>query len=553
MAEDRSWVNTILLWGNRFNLGLPQTEDGLRGLKSIDCSNRDMTYIPDEIYYLENLTSMDLRYNQLTSIPTSIKYLTNLTGLYLYSNQLTSIPIELIYLTKLTSFYFDRDSNQIGLLKEIFAKWKEERTQISSLEQELASYKAKTSLLETENSQLKNENQDITDRLNLYSDFSKSKFNTFNILPVNRSYPLVLEFIYDILNKIDFVSNKFINEINVATQIQSKFKDISNKLLLFNNGISKIIENTDFSFSDLRKQLIGLKEEVESQILIVENSYFTKLSQFQSSTYFDFKLFAEVIESSYNKKVAKLENFAILSSEYQNIEKFIKDLISENDIFTTTKKVKFLENAIDESIDEVRANEIIDEWQEIRNQYDENSAKFLQLYLDNKIDSNLLFAILNAITKHRDLIGDFYETNRVSLVHKNYMYAKYKLLETSDLNLEIYPILKQLEQEIFSVLSEKQNKLPKSSNNNQIDQRNIIIVLDDNRKNFLSNNISTFGSQISSELATNIKNSFQTLSEEILQTVRIDAEQYSREYQKIDNEYNRLMFKMLQDLKKERI
>jgi len=59
---------------------------------SLDLSNRQINYVPEEISELENLEYLNLGFNQITVIPESIGNLVNLKKLILTANELNSIP-----------------------------------------------------------------------------------------------------------------------------------------------------------------------------------------------------------------------------------------------------------------------------------------------------------------------------------------------------------------------------------------------------------------------------------------------------------------------------
>lgn len=74
----------------------------LEQLEVLCLRNNHLITIPDAIAQLHNLTSLDLSGNQLTALPDTIGQLIFLERLYLFSNQLNSLPKSILNLKKLT-------------------------------------------------------------------------------------------------------------------------------------------------------------------------------------------------------------------------------------------------------------------------------------------------------------------------------------------------------------------------------------------------------------------------------------------------------------------
>ena len=58
----------------------------------LNCSNNQLTNLPESIGSLSNLQQLDCGNNQLINLPESIKSLSNLQILYCHNNQLTKLP-----------------------------------------------------------------------------------------------------------------------------------------------------------------------------------------------------------------------------------------------------------------------------------------------------------------------------------------------------------------------------------------------------------------------------------------------------------------------------
>jgi internalin A len=71
---------------------LPNIINLMTNLRELYCYDNELTSLPPSIGSLTNLTWLSCFYNELTSLPDSIGNLTNLTKLYCYDNELTSLP-----------------------------------------------------------------------------------------------------------------------------------------------------------------------------------------------------------------------------------------------------------------------------------------------------------------------------------------------------------------------------------------------------------------------------------------------------------------------------
>jgi hypothetical protein len=85
---------------------LPESIVNLTQLKRFDCGINKLLSLPGSIGNLTQLQRFDCGINKLISLPESIGNLTQLQQLYLYDNQLTTIPIQLILCTQLSKFIY---------------------------------------------------------------------------------------------------------------------------------------------------------------------------------------------------------------------------------------------------------------------------------------------------------------------------------------------------------------------------------------------------------------------------------------------------------------
>ncbi len=510
---------------------IPAEITKLVNLTSLDLNSNQISTIPAEITKLVNLTSLDLNSNQITTIPTEIAKLVNLTSLDLNSNQISVIPPEIGNLTKLQDFRFNKNENQPELLPELRIKW------IENLNSKL--------------SETQDENKKLKDRLDLYVDlnnskfksidefdFSKSRFKSTYIRSTVKAYFVAVEFIDEVLAKIDIVSKRFSNEIEISQKLAQNFGKLKGKLPKFDKIIIDISTNSNFSFDDLRGKLLKFKSEAETKINEIRD--FSTLSQFHDIKEFDFYFFAETIEQFYNQKVAKLEDFAKTINDYEISLNFIKELIKERDIFENVLKKEFVSTCEEEGIYENQAEELIAEWQYFREQASDYIYNFLELQTANKIDGETVSEGLKELKNYRDEINNIFIKNRIKIVQTCSKYAKAKLIEDFERDLAIYLLLKKLEKNMIEIIISKHQQANKKN-------FELVSFLANNRQGYLKTNISML---ISKDISVQIKQEFEKFEETIFNQIKTELEEYSKRYEKLDEEYDRLMFKMSQELKK---
>lgn len=83
----------------------------LRKVKSIDLSNNQIEFLPDDFIKLEGIHTLDLSKNRLTQLPDNFGQLKNLKQLDLFENRITNLPISFAELTKLE--YLDLKNNPL--------------------------------------------------------------------------------------------------------------------------------------------------------------------------------------------------------------------------------------------------------------------------------------------------------------------------------------------------------------------------------------------------------------------------------------------------------
>ena len=93
------------------NFDIDKWED-IELIKEIDCSNQQLTSIPEDICKLVNLKRLYCQNNQLTSLPENIGNLSKLKFLDCSNNKINSFPDSIINLENLE--YIDYENNPIN-------------------------------------------------------------------------------------------------------------------------------------------------------------------------------------------------------------------------------------------------------------------------------------------------------------------------------------------------------------------------------------------------------------------------------------------------------
>ena len=101
----------ILIFKNNFLDSLPDSFFSLKNLKKIDFKRNQLTEVNPKIKNLINLEEANFNFNLLSSLPTQIKNLQKLKGLFVSNNLLQNIPTEIGDLTQLESI--NLRSNQL--------------------------------------------------------------------------------------------------------------------------------------------------------------------------------------------------------------------------------------------------------------------------------------------------------------------------------------------------------------------------------------------------------------------------------------------------------
>jgi len=122
---------------------------------SLYLTNMNLTYIPDEVFKLENLEILCLSNNRIHEIPTNIHKLKKLKMLYLDNNNITNIPMEIFNILSLEVLILSENNiheiplgiTQLVNLKQIWLY----KNKISILPVELASLKKLTGLYMNDN------------------------------------------------------------------------------------------------------------------------------------------------------------------------------------------------------------------------------------------------------------------------------------------------------------------------------------------------------------------------------------------------------------------
>lgn len=112
--SDFDSINDLLEEQAGFDIWCEENVAQLAQIDELDLEDKQLNFLPPEIYYLRQLEYLYLCHNHLSELPADIEHLNHLRVLDLESNHLSEVPIEIANLKKLEVLYLGR--NQLSLL-----------------------------------------------------------------------------------------------------------------------------------------------------------------------------------------------------------------------------------------------------------------------------------------------------------------------------------------------------------------------------------------------------------------------------------------------------
>ena len=418
----------LVKWAIQFNISeIVNNQENIENIEKLDISNKNIKFLPSEIFCLKNLKILKCNNNNITKLPIFISRDNNLMELELLNNKLEFLPPE------------------IGSMKNL-------------------------SILLLSGNDLKSLPESI---INLKS-LKKLQLINNKLLKINKNQRLwVLDLIY---NKIDVeIDNKLlidekIKDINVRDILKKAIDDAkSNQSILIESDIkeikeekAKIIQNPPPKKRGLRiVKKASSEKNVEKNITEFIDKELDKLKQ--QLKILENKL--QILSEQKTECLNDIDEFNTLYNLYlgellKDILNLKKEILYKQTIKQQEKRKKYEDdievfNSTKENIEEIK--QTIEEFKKVLEDIDEDNENYDEIFATYKELQEELGKLEKEIEEQEESLSKIKEELEVDEIFREYEEVK-KQYEQFHQN---YEDIKQQQSDVFDITNEQKSELKK--------------------------------------------------------------------------------------------
>ena len=356
-------------------------------------------------------------------------------------------------------------------------------------------------------------------------------------------YENLIKYIDFLLFKIDSFSAKNSELLNDTKVVNQRLNNLKTKNIQVQKIKTYLLTKFDFSFNNLETKLIQYKNELIENLENID-SQTIKFFEDENSSVFDFapktldinfNLFGETLTRLYNNQVEKINNFSD-EVEFSNflLEK-IENLSLTSQNFVTGQKEK-LRNDSETQYVEDEFEKMFSEWTLKIDEIESRYFPIIQSYFNIGISHNAVLESLSLLENYRNLVDDFFQNTRISLVVQYDGNPKSDFLQKIEVEKNMFESCSTIQNQMKDIIEKEHHHLTKKTLNSQSE------TLLNNQFSNISKLVKSMGQDIQSQFAELINQTFEiNLS---------DAIKYGDELKARDKEISGLIFRMKKDIAK---
>ena len=361
-----------------------------------------------------------------------------------------------------------------------------------------------------------------------------NKFSFITLLNDSHSqieqHQTFIQFLEIVIDKIDIYSQ---NKAQTLETINKSYRNILKLKVqnpLFLEIKNYMLTKFDFSFDNLKDDLLNFREESIEYLESVDNTKsiweLDKLSQKK----IDFNFLFDSVYRRYNNIFEKIENYENNIEFLDKLFNLIKEMFAYDRDFYTNKKTKLLSILEDDYI-ENECDIIFEEWTDAYSKTLLTLSNILKKYFNQEISENVVLDTIYILVDIINNLEEFFETIRSGIVIKYQSNPKKDLLIEVDTQNRLFEIYEKSKKGFIQVIKMEKNKRVQRIINNEF---NKIIDIRFKDENYFEE----------------ISEKFSKLAKKNLEIYLNDIEIYGKELEKRNMEISKLFFKMKRDLEK---
>jgi hypothetical protein len=367
-------------------------------------------------------------------------------------------------------------------------------------------------------------------------DFPSSLFNSVSEVSKHKNLISYLDFL---LWKIENYSVKNSNKLSKTNDFYLKLSDLKSDDNELNRIKNYLLQKFDFSLENLKTKLLEFRNESINYLENLDSK--SSIWDFEPEPKtFNFELIGETLTRLYNNQISKVSSFSDEVDFLLQLSEKVENLFTASHNFSTGQKETLRQNCEKEYIPN-DFEKLFSEWSSEIYGLESRYFPIIQAYFNGSLSKDTTINTLSLFEDYRKSIDSFFESERISLIHKYDENPKSKFLQKIEMETHIFKTCCSVRGGLKDVLTKEEQQITKK-------------ILNTQSENLLSKQLSNlieFGKEAG--VSESIYNEFLKLQGETLEVYLSDAEKYSEELQKRDKAIQGLMFKMKKDLEQQKI
>ena len=281
-------------------------------------------------------------------------------------------------------------------------------------------------------------------------------------------YENLIKYIDFLLFKIESFSAKNSELLNDTKVVNQRLNNLKTKNIQVQKIKSYLLTKFDFSFNNLETKLIQYKNELIENLENID-SQTIKFFEDENSSVFDFapktldinfNLFGETLTRLYNNQVEKINNFSD-EVEFSNflLEK-IENLSLASQNFVTGQKEK-LRNDSETQYVEDEFEKMFSEWTLKIDEIESRYFPIIQSYFNIGISHNAVLESLSLLENYRNLVDDFFQNTRISLVVQYDGNPKSDFLQKIEVEKNMFESCSTIQNQMKDIIEKEHHHLTK--------------------------------------------------------------------------------------------